>query len=1155
MATNEVRPPIPDGFTLDETPPIPDGFELDNTPSILDGFVLDRPVLSAKEIDASWNIARTQDIPLDSAKQSIKTSSAITTKQDTVTKKVVNNPMLPMGGGAYAYFPSSKNWSPVSAVKEIPKGVARFVEDKVGGTFGGTVYDWLGQFIELGGGAIDQFTKLGSKNKDQIYNPYAEAIMATGQRLSKYGKDSRKYWAYQASTGWESLDADLKTRDPIAYTTGQLSEGVASSALSVLAMYLSGGSSAVPSLINTGVQINRGLAVLSGMSAASSFEHAQNNGENFLWSTIHGFTDGLIEYSMESSFLDNIKESTPLVAGLKEGAEEVFTGALQNTRASLLENNNKGMGVYDSAKQAIISSIKQMPMDFAGGFIGGYGIKGIGDLVQLTTKANAMPLPEVAKTTDVGVKPTKLQDVTIGSKTPLDAAQGNVGGKEVIKTQTAVIDQASMGLIKNSLAEAKKVQPLTKAQQKDELKKRVGAAAGSMKSNIQNGSPVDEAIRRSTGLLKGPLTEYNQLYESIADKLPQEVKDAAYGMISNHPDLQYFGVVNTANAFDKLINGNSMTNRDIQDVEKVFGKTFSDITPARVEVSSLYDRFVATIKAGLLTGIKTSGLNTLANFSHAVSETAKDIPASLVDRAQSLYTGKRAMAFTTKGYASGVIEGIKRGWNYLKTGYDERNIGQKLDWKEVYYGDSVAARAMQTYEETIFHILGAEDQPFYYGAKARSISSQALAQGMNKGLKGKELNDFVNQLVKAPTDEMLEYAVHDAEVAVFQNRTKLGDAAKAFQQIPGGELIVLFARTPSAVAMQIVNYTPVGPVKEIVDQIHKGEFNQAKVSHAFGRGALGTGAMYIGGQLLKYGLMTLDRPETERERELWTAEGRQANSIKIGGEWRSVQTLGPVGNVLLIGGHFQYRLSTEGSPTAAIVKAMAGSVKSFSEQTFVKGMNMAIDAMTSPDKSFDNWFSSMAGSVVPTIVADIARANDEVERTSYGPLARIQSRVPFWRNKLQPKIDIMGQDTPRYGGNVLEVMIDPSRPMIIRQDVVVQELRRLTDEGLKVSPTKVGDKKGYDILTPDENTQLWRRAGDLTYKYLFELVNNEQYQSLDNDYARGEAIKKITNSVQSVARAEMAQVKLKEGKTVLELAEAGLINIDNLGAIQFFNKQ
>jgi hypothetical protein len=747
-------------------------------------------------------------------------------------------------------------------------------------------------------------------------------------------------------------------------------------------------------------------------------------------------------------------------------------------------------------------------------------------------------------------KPARIIPEEVRIKQALKPSQS------VTPAEKEVLGVEPLTKIRESLVKAKAVKPLIEAEKKAELGKRVGAAAGALESNLKKGTPVDEAVFKSTGLLKGELTDYEQRFDSIESQLSPAEKDAAFSKITDHPDLKYLDIVNTTTSFKKLLVGSALTDGDIKNIERVFGKTFVEVTDERLAESSIFDKAITLWKAGLLTGIKTSGLNIVSTMSHAVSETAKDLPAAGVDSIASLFTGERTLAFTTKGTKEGTIKGVKDGWEYLKTGHSERDIGKKLDFHKVNFGTSKVGKALQAYEETIFHLLGAEDQPFYYGAKARSIFSQAIAKGKTQKLKGKELDAFVENLIGNPTDDMLTAAVHDAEVAVFQNRTGFGDMAKKLQEakfgpIPVGEIIIPFGRTPSAVATQIINYTPVGAVKEVAEQIHKGVFNQRQFSQAVGRAALGTGSLWLGGQLLKAGLMTLDRPRTERERKLWELEGRKPNSIKIGGKWRSIQTLGPVGNTLVIGGHFAHQLEEEGSPTIAIGKALGGSAKSFSEQTFVKGVNQAVSALVDPERSFENWFSSMAGSVVPTLVSDIARASDETERRTGSPVERIQSRIPGLREKLPPKIDVFGQDLPRYGGNVLEVMIDPTRPSKIRNDVVVDELRRLADNEITVTPTQLGDRDGFDILTPEENTELWRRSGELTYKMLLSLVNEPGYKKL-NDFAKGKMIDNLTDKTRAVAKAEIVGVKIKQGFDIIELAESGLLSIKELEAIKFF---
>ena len=531
--------------------------------------------------------------------------------------------------------------------------------------------------------------------------------------------------------------------------------------------------------------------------------------------------------------------------------------------------------------------------------------------------------------------------------------------------------------------------------------------------------------------------------------------------------------------------------------------------------SKLIDKVIAIWKAGLLTGLKTTGTNVFANLSHAISETVKDVPAKMADSIMALFTGKQTIGLTFKGYAKGFKEGIEKGYRYLKTGFDERDIATKLDYKRVKFKN----RAIQLYVDGVFRLLGAEDQATYYGGMARSIADQAIAEANNKKLKGAERTKFIDNLMQNPTEKMLEYAVHDAQVAVFQNKTTLGDIARNIQRHPLGQLVLPFGRTPSAVATQIVNYTPLGAVGAIFSHARKGHFDQRLLAQALGRGITGTGVMALGWLLSSLSMVALDRPKSEKEKELWELEGRKPNSIKIGGKWRSIQVLGPAGNVILIGAHFHDAFQKSGSPTEAIGKALAGSIKSFSEQTFLTGIDGVVQAITNPDRAAASYLGRTAASTIPTIVADIARATDTSERRSEKIMDYFKSRIPFLRETLEPDINVLGSEVSRVG-NPLEIMIDPTRPTNETTTPVVAELRRLHDAGFSVTPTLLGDKKGYDVLSPQQNTELWTRTGEFINVKLSNLFYSEQYKKLD-DEQKAKIVDKFVDKSKVVARAEM----------------------------------
>lgn len=559
----------------------------------------------------------------------------------------------------------------------------------------------------------------------------------------------------------------------------------------------------------------------------------------------------------------------------------------------------------------------------------------------------------------------------------------------------------------------------------------------------------------------------------------------------------------------------------------------------------LFKKIIAVWKAGLLTGLKTSGLNIFSNLSHSITETAKDIPAAMVDQITSLFTGTRTKTFNVEGLSQGAKEGLEKGLRYLKTGFDDRDIGTKLDYTRVNFGQGKIAKVLQTYTDAVFRVLGTEDQPFYYAAKLRSLYEQAKVAAINKGLKGAEAQGFIDDLIENPTEQMLKYASTDAETAVFQNKTALGNAAKAIQRIPVGEVIVPFGRTPSAVATQIINYSPLGIAKTIFENVGKGKFDQRMFATGIGRGLTGTGILALGALMMKKGIMTLARPTGEAEQKLWELEGKQPNSIKINGKWRQIQVLGPAGNVLLIGGAFQDEFAKSGSPSEAISNALANATRSFSQQTFLTGVSNFIDAISDPARSAQSVIGSTLASVVPTFVSDVARATDSKERRANEIFEKLQARIPGLRETLEPQVDVLGRERESVG-NPLEIMADPTRPSPSSSNPVVLELRRLWDAGFKVSPTLLGDKKGYKSLTPEENTELWKKAGTLLNDKLSRLVVNQQYIDLD-DEDKANTIEDFTKQAKVNARAEMV-IRLTqdlEGEELMaklsELKKSGLM--------------
>ena len=546
--------------------------------------------------------------------------------------------------------------------------------------------------------------------------------------------------------------------------------------------------------------------------------------------------------------------------------------------------------------------------------------------------------------------------------------------------------------------------------------------------------------------------------------------------------------------------------------------------------SALMEKILTVWRAGLLTGLKSTGLNIASNIVHGGAEVAKDVVATGADMMMSVITGKRTKSFTLKGLPKGVKEGFEKGWNYWKSGYDPRDISRNYEFNEVRFKSKI----IQGYVDTVFRTLAATDQPLYYGALRRSLRDQAITTARNEGLTGSAMRKRATELESAPTEDMSIYSLLDAETAVFINRTQLGDAAKKLQDTFGGagKFVIPFARTPSSVAMQVLNYSPVGIPIEVLKQIKAGKFDQRNLAQAIGRSITGTvPLMWLGSELFDDERISLSYPETERERELWKAEGRTANSIKVGDKWLSVQVLGPLGPLILSGAYFKKSMEETGSPTEAMFAAMSGTLSSFFESTFLRGLDQFISAITDPARSASGFAASYVSSWIPSFINDVARATDDKERFTGADtlkdtiMNRIKSRIPGLRQSLEEQVDVLGADVGRLTGEGtrggVSQMINPTRPSLDRSTGTTEELRRLSDAGFDASPTRLGQKKtGYDSLTPEQNTELWRRAGELTNQKLTGLFKLPQYQRA-SDEEKTKIIKKITTQAQERARAQM----------------------------------
>ena len=207
----------------------------------------------------------------------------------------------------------------------------------------------------------------------------------------------------------------------------------------------------------------------------------------------------------------------------------------------------------------------------------------------------------------------------------------------------------------------------------------------------------------------------------------------------------------------------------------------------------------------------------------------------------SLITGKRSMSLTGRGNIGGAKEGILNAVDNLIHGYEAPKSGgfQRDFANETHFGNSLLGKVAQTYVDSVGRLHGSLYKPFYGAAHLNSLFDMATTEAGNQGLSGVAKENFIQDFVKKAAD----YSTHnpgqvltgdistpegaalranaEAAYTTFQNKTKLGQMASGMTRSGGNaaRVVAPFTQIPSSIATRIADYSPVGPVKNVIGQI------------------------------------------------------------------------------------------------------------------------------------------------------------------------------------------------------------------------------------------------------------------------------------------------------------------------------------------------
>lgn len=548
------------------------------------------------------------------------------------------------------------------------------------------------------------------------------------------------------------------------------------------------------------------------------------------------------------------------------------------------------------------------------------------------------------------------------------------------------------------------------------------------------------------------------------------------------------------------------------------------------------DKIVNFWRASLLTAPKTTGGNILGNASEMASRELWANPVAIAtDKFFSMFTGKRTKTFG-RGTVGGMKEGAVKGWDYMKTGYDPRNINNKWDApRRVNYKNKL----VDGYVNGVYRWMGTQDQPFYYGAKAAAAHDLAKADGLNLGYKGEQLAKYVEESVangdwKPQTFKTAKDVEKYARYAVYQNETLLGNMATSIKQAADRkgmrwltDFILPFTQVPSSIAMRVIDRTPIGTAREIVSQIRKKSFDQRAMAEAIGNGSFGIPVVAAGYALSQAGEITGDYPTDSKERALWEEEGKQPYSIRIGDKWHSLNYLQPFGTILNIGHKIDEQRKAGISESEAWLNAVTSAGQSVTDQSFLKGLNGVLSALNDPDRSLEQFAKQSAGSAIPNFIRSFAGAIDDKQRDMKGTdiidsmVKSAQSGIPGIRQGLPEKQGMFGNTLERRD-DAVNSYLNPLRPSKVKNenDPLLKELRRLQDGGNGIVTTEFSKSSIKDVELNDQQIRdLNKQVNSRVQTEWNNAIKDSRYAGL-SDEDKNTVLKRIKDNVGKAVKGE-----------------------------------
>ena len=322
-----------------------------------------------------------------------------------------------------------------------------------------------------------------------------------------------------------------------------------------------------------------------------------------------------------------------------------------------------------------------------------------------------------------------------------------------------------------------------------------------------------------------------------------------------------------------------------------------------------------------------------------------------------------------------------------------------------------------------------------------------------------------------------EYAIKEAQEATFHDASNLARLINKFERsgnvagfFVGG--LMPFKQTPINVAKRMVEYSPASLIRGTVNLIRANNAQEfIDGLNNLAKGLTGSSIMAIGYFLARSGILVAggDPDEKEKETSYRKLFGRQMYAINGKGWSYTIDWLAPAAAPLFAGAFLYESLTADGYSPDDIFKvasALASILNPLLELSMLDGISSALKSYESgAQQAVDIGISALTsylGQYIPTLVGQIARSVDSIQRSTYATgdstiekalkrfVLQSAAKIPGLSKLLEPALDAHGNAIERPGGNffgrLLLNTISPGYLSISSAEDVDRELLRLYEQ-------------------------------------------------------------------------------------------------------------